>query len=138
MATAPSLKIHSALLFFILINTLITPFSIGFANNADYSIQQKSLLKNSNKAFNNRYAFERCRSLQGKAFDTQSKKKKLIIIGDSQGCDFLNEAIENGYLKNYQIQFRFIPYACQKIPNENINNYIRASFIYLKSSLHFT
>ncbi len=102
----------------------ITPFSIIFASDADYSIQQNNLLENTNAESNNRYAFDQCRSLQAKAFDKNSKKKKLIIIGDSQGCDFLNGAIENGYLKNYQIQFRFIPYACQRIPNENINHYI--------------
>ena len=128
MATAPPVKIHFALLFFILLSTFITPFSISFASDADFSIQQKNPLKNSNKISNNHYAFERCRSLQAKAFDTNSKKKKLIIIGDSQGCDFLNEAIENGYLKNYQIQFRFIPYACQTIPNENINDYISKKY----------
>lgn len=78
------------------------------------------------QAVGDTYAFEQCRLLQAKPFDPTSEKKKAIIIGDSQGCDFLNGVHENEYLKHYQIQFRFIPYACQRIPQDNVADYIPA------------
>ncbi len=83
-----------------------------------------SLSKATNKKSSNAYAFDKCRELQAKPFDNNSWKKKAIIIGDSQGCDFLNSAFENGYLRNYQIQFHFIPYPCQTVPGEYISKYI--------------
>lgn len=83
-----------------------------------------SLAKATNKQSSNAYAFKKCRDLQAKPFDNNSKKKKAIIIGDSQGCDFLNSVLENGYLRNYQIQFHFIPYPCQTVPGEYISRYI--------------
>jgi len=72
----------------------------------------------------NMYAFDKCRAYQDKPFNDTSKSKKAIIIGDSQGCDFLNGALENGYLRDYQIQFHFIPYPCQTVPGEYISEYI--------------
>jgi hypothetical protein len=92
-----------------------------FANNSSV---HTSLAKATNTVSSNAYAFEKCRKLQAKPFDNNIKKKKAIIIGDSQGCDLLNSALENGYLKNYQIQFRFIPYPCQTVPGEYISKYI--------------
>jgi len=83
-----------------------------------------SLSKATNKESSNAYAFNKCRAMQAKPFDENSNKKRAIIIGDSQGCDFLNSAIENGYLRDYQIQFHFIPYPCQTVPGEYISNYI--------------
>lgn len=86
-----------------------------------------SVFANNNKqTVGNTYAFEQCRSLQAKPFDPNSEKKKAVIIGDSQGCDFLNGVYENDYLSHYQIQFRFIPYACQRIPQDNAADYIAA------------
>ena len=82
------------------------------------------LAKATNTRLSNAYAFKKCRALQNKPFNKKSKKKRAIIIGDSQGCDFLNSALENGYLKNYQIQFHFIPYPCQTVPGEYISRYI--------------
>lgn len=93
------------------------------ASAADPSVYE-NMLKVANKQASDDYAFKQCRSLQAKPFDNNNAKKKAIIVGDSQGCDFLNGALANGYLSDYQIQFRFIPYACQTIPEENINNYI--------------
>lgn len=87
-------------------------------------VVQDNLAKASNIQSSNAYAFYKCRALQAKPFDSNNKKKKIIIVGDSQGCDFLNGALENGYLKNYQIQFRFIPYPCQTVPTENISKYV--------------
>jgi len=77
--------------------------STVFANNKSL---HKSLAQATNKKISNAYAFKKCRDLQAKPFDKKSKKKKAIIIGDSQGCDFLNSALENGYLRNYQIQLK--------------------------------
>ena len=96
--------------------------STVFAKNSSV---HDSLAKATNTQSSNAYAFEKCRSIQAKPFDDSIKKKKVIIIGDSQGCDFLNGAIENGYLRNYQIQFRFIPYPCQTVPGEYISRYIK-------------
>lgn len=91
---------------------------------AKASIVHTSLAQATNKQSSNAYAFKKCRDLQAKPFNKNSKKKNAIIIGDSQGCDFLNSALENGYLKNYQIQFHFIPYPCQSVPGEYISRYI--------------
>lgn len=104
---------------FLLISLLFISSS-AFANSALHS----SLAKATNVALSNAYAFKKCRSLQDKPFNKRSKKKRAIIIGDSQGCDFLNSVIENGYLRNYQIQFHFIPYPCQTVPGEYISRYI--------------
>jgi hypothetical protein len=116
------------LLFFIIVlGVSLTP-SITFASEMDYPETNKEdenrLIFTINSKLHNHYAFDRCRALQAKPFDNKSNKKKLIIIGDSQGCDFLNGMLENGYLTQYQIQFRFIPYACQRVPNEDIQRYI--------------
>ena len=106
---------------FILIVVLNSLVSLSlFAN----SPVQDGIANATNLKANNAYAFDRCRALQAKPFDKNSKKKKVIIIGDSQGCDFLNSALENGHFKNYQIQFRFIPYPCQTVPGEYISKYI--------------
>lgn len=86
----------------------------------------KDLIKAADKYASNHYAFKACRALQSKPFDTNSQKKKAIIIGDSQGCDFLNGIIENNYLANYQISFRFIPYPCQLVPGEKRAKYIQS------------
>ncbi|CAA6824610.1 MAG: Unknown protein [uncultured Thiotrichaceae bacterium] len=85
----------------------------------------RDLIKAADKQSSNSYAFKKCRNLQSKPFNPASKKKKAIIVGDSQGCDFLNGVLENGYLSNYQIAFRFIPYPCQLVPGENRSKYIR-------------
>lgn len=136
MATTTPFKIHGIIELLMSISLFFVPLITTFASEYDYddepiqpiqlvqSVQQSNLQEEADVELNNNYAFDKCRSLQAKPFDENLTKKKLIIIGDSQGCDFLNGVIENGYLKNYQVQFRFIPYACQRIPNENINHYI--------------
>ena len=85
---------------------------------------KKNLIKASDVSSSHAYAFRKCRSLQAKAFNPSSKKKKLIILGDSQGCDLLNGLVENHYLRDYQIRFRFIPYPCQRIPGDHVSKYI--------------
>lgn len=102
-----------------------TFFSTTTSLSAANSSAHKSLSRATNTLSSNAYAFKNCRDLQAKPFNHKSKKKKAIIIGDSQGCDFLNSALENGYLKNYQIQFHFIPYPCQTVPGEYIAKYIQ-------------
>jgi hypothetical protein len=72
------------------------------------------------------YAFSQCRALQGKPFDSGSQKKKALIVGDSYGCDFLNSVLENGYLQDYQIRVRFIPYSCQTVVGEGADKFIDA------------
>jgi len=114
LITARSFWATSALSFFV--------SSTAFAH---HSTVHDSLAKATNTRSSNAYAFEKCRALQAKPFDDTINKKKAIIVGDSQGCDFLNGALENGYLKNYQIQFRFIPYPCQTVPGEYISRYIK-------------
>ncbi|MEE9303485.1 MAG: SGNH hydrolase domain-containing protein [Thiotrichaceae bacterium] len=116
-----SVKKHTTVALLTLTYTFLMTFSNAFAAN---TMVRQNLIKASNTKSSNAYAFERCRALQAKPFDESSSKKKVIIIGDSQGCDFLNGALENGYLSNYQIRFRFIPYSCQRVPGENIGKYI--------------
>lgn len=72
------------------------------------------------------YAFSQCRALQGKPFDTSSQKKKALIVGDSYACDFLNSVLENGYLQDYQIGVRFIPYNCQTVAGDKAAQFIDA------------
>ena len=125
MAIIPRLNILSLSMLFIIIGMLLSLVPISLASELDYpDEEQAEVIINVNKQLHDYYAFSKCRSLQARPFDKHSNKKKLIIIGDSQGCDFLNGIIENGYLKNYQVQFRFIPYACQRIPYEKANHYI--------------
>lgn len=113
-------QVFGASLFaFLVIN--LTSVSVVYAANPQL---QTNLAKASNTVSSNAYAFNRCRKFQAKPFDKKSRKKKVIIIGDSQGCDFLNGALENGYLKNYQIQFRFVPFTCQRVPWEGVEKYI--------------
>ncbi len=126
MTIIPFLKNQNFLINILLTGILFSLPSTSFASEFDYLDSQNNIIDSINDKLYDYYAFDKCRSLQAKPFNHQSKKKKLIIIGDSQGCDFLNGMIENGYLRNYQIQFRFIPYACQKVPYENINVYISA------------
>ena len=98
-------------------------FCTSFVSASNSPVHQ-SLSEATNIMSSNAYAFKKCRALQNKPFNNTLKKKKAIIIGDSQGCDFLNSALENGYLSQYQIQFHFIPYPCQTIPGEYISTYI--------------
>jgi hypothetical protein len=115
---------HSIIKLSTLLTTLLTVSTIFSTASATRLSVYENIITATNKQSSDHYAFKQCRSLQAKPFDKKSDKKKIIIVGDSQGCDFLNGALENGYLNNYQIQFRFIPYACQTVPKENRENYI--------------
>lgn len=85
-----------------------------FSVHAATSLQQK-LIKASDPKANGEYTFENCREVQKQPFDLENNKKKILIIGDSQACDFLNGIRENGYWQDYQIRMRYIPYRCQPV-----------------------
>jgi hypothetical protein len=53
-------------------------------------------------------------------------KKKALIIGDSHAQDFFNAVLENNYLKNYQINTRYIPTRCQIYLGDQHNQLIAA------------
>jgi hypothetical protein len=127
MAIVPRSNLSPLSMLFIIIGIFLV--SVSIASELDYpepNKEQDEIIVDVNNQLYDHYAFDKCRSLQAQPFDQRSHKKKLIIIGDSQGCDFLNGMIENGYLKQYQVQFRFIPYACQRVPYEKTSLYISA------------
>ena len=76
---------------------------------------QKNLLADSNVGVNGKYTFSRCNGLRKKPFNNKIPKRKILLIGDSHGCDFLNAMRENNYLRNFQISMRYIPYQCQLV-----------------------
>jgi hypothetical protein len=85
---------------------------------------RKSLIKSSNTNINEKYTFKYCNPLRKKPFDKNSNKKKLLVIGDSQACDFLNSIKENGFFNNYQIRMRYIPYQCQPVLSNHPSHFI--------------
>lgn len=93
---------------------IITFCFLSAGVQAASSIQQKLITASDTKA-SGEYTFEYCREVQKQPFDLKSGKKKILIIGDSQACDFLNGVRENGYWQDYQIRVRFIPYRCQMV-----------------------
>ncbi len=76
---------------------------------------KRNIMADANVKVNEKYTFVRCNALKKKPFNNNIKKKKILIIGDSHGCDFLNVIRENNYLQNYQISMRYIPYQCQPV-----------------------
>lgn len=97
---------------FTVVGLLFVWFSSAFAANSSI---RENLITASNTKARGEYTFSRCRPIQGKAFSNDGHKKKALIIGDSYACDFLNSILESGYLKDYQIRLRFIPYRCQTV-----------------------
>jgi hypothetical protein len=85
---------------------------------------RKSLIRSSNINANEKYTFKYCNPLRKKPFDKKSSKKKLLVIGDSQACDFLNSIKENGFFRNYQIRMRYIPYQCQPVLSSHPSYFI--------------
>ena len=105
----------------------VTSFIFLFSSltvNADSPSVRKSLIKSANNKANEKYTFAHCNPLRKKPFDLNNRKKKLLIIGDSQACDFINSMVENGYLRNYQVQLRYIPYQCQPILKQHTAQFI--------------
>lgn len=95
-------------------------FSFTSTTHAASPSVQQQLIQLADTKTSGKYTFSRCRTLQKKSFNHANKKKKVLIIGDSQACDFLNGMLENGYLKNAQIRVRFIPYRCQPVLSSNM------------------
>lgn len=73
----------------------------------------EDLLKAADPDVNKNYVRARFGSVQNKVFNPGDSRQKLLIIGDSQAQDFVNSAMENDYLKNYQIRTRHVPAQCQ-------------------------
>lgn len=117
---ATGLSLIQRLLMMVGFCTVVIP--MAFAVN---STVRTNLIKAANTKVSGDYTFSQCRTLRKKPFDEESGKKKILIVGDSQSCDFLNGIIENNYLKNYQISMRFIPYKCQTIVGDSSPYYIK-------------
>ncbi len=112
-----------ALFGFIYSIIFIVSFSSMVASAETPSVR-KSLIQSSNTNANEKYTFKYCNPLRKKPFDKKSSKKKLLVIGDSQACDFLNSIKENGFLNNYQIRMRYIPYQCQPVLSSHPSHFI--------------
>jgi hypothetical protein len=106
----------------LMISFFIIFISMAFAVNPNVRME---LIKASNIKKSGVYTFSECRTLRKKPFDNQSNKKKLLIVGDSQSCDFINGIIENNFLQDYQISMRFIPYKCQTVAGDSSPYYIK-------------
>jgi hypothetical protein len=106
----------------LLVSFFIVLISTASAVNSNV---RTNLIKAANIKMSGVYTFSKCRALRKKPFDNQSEKKKVLIVGDSQSCDFINGIIENNFLKNYQISMRFIPYKCQTVAGDSSPYYIK-------------
>jgi len=88
----------------------------GLAQAASISASVKQqLLEAANRDKQGEYTFKHCQPIRHEDFDMSSPKRKILLIGDSQGCDLLNGIRENGYFRNDQIRMLFIPYECQPV-----------------------
>lgn len=83
--------------------------------DATHTKTVERLLKSANSKANGEYMRSHFLSLMRQPFDqnSNSNKKKALIIGDSYAQDFFNSVSENHYLKHYQIRTRYIPVRCQ-------------------------
>lgn len=107
----------------LIVSFFIMLTSTAFAVDANV---RTDLIKAANiKKTGHGYTFSQCRALRKKPFDNASDKKKMLIIGDSQSCDFINGIVENNFFKDYQISMRFIPYKCQTIVGASSPYYIK-------------
>ncbi|WGZ92825.1 MAG: SGNH hydrolase domain-containing protein [Candidatus Thiothrix putei] len=109
----------------LLLASMVTIGWVSVAMAADSAVQG-NLLEAADTKASGEYAFSQCRQLQGEPFDARSNQKKAVIVGDSYACDFINSVQENGYLKDYQIRLRFIPYNCQTVSGEDAAKFIEA------------
>lgn len=88
--------------------------------SGDVVAANSELIKHSNTKYSGDYTFRHCKAITKQAFDQKSSKRKVLIIGDSQACDFYNGVVETGRLKNYQVSMRYIPYQCQPTFDRNV------------------
>jgi hypothetical protein len=117
------MAINPALFSFFYTLIFVFPLIDTTATAATPSVR-KSLIRSSNININEQYTFKYCNPLRKKPFDNNSQKKKLLVIGDSQACDFLNSIKENGFFKHYQIRMRYIPYQCQPVLSNHPSHFI--------------
>ncbi|HHL18229.1 MAG TPA: SGNH/GDSL hydrolase family protein [Thiothrix sp.] len=117
-------KVCLPLIYSILLIISLFIMVISTASAVNFNVRS-NLVKAANIRKSGDYTFSQCRALRKKPFDAQSTKKKILIIGDSQSCDFINGIVENNFLKNYQISMRFIPYKCQTIVGDSSPYYIK-------------
>lgn len=117
------MAIRPALFSFLFAFIFISLFS-SFTVVAETPSVRKSLIRSSNINANEKYTFKYCNPLRRKPFDNKIDKKKLLVIGDSQACDFLNSIKENGFFRNYQIRMRYIPYQCQPVLSNHPSYFI--------------
>jgi hypothetical protein len=71
------------------------------------------LLKAADPDINKQYVRAAFGQVQNKKFNANDRRRKLLLIGDSQAQDFFNSAMEHDYLAGYQIRTRHIPSQCQ-------------------------
>ncbi|PWQ98043.1 hypothetical protein [Leucothrix pacifica] len=83
--------------------------SVGTANAGGL---RQELINYSNPNYSGEYTFRHCKAITKQPFDLKAPKRKVLIIGDSQACDFYNGIVETGSLNNYQVSLRYIPYSC--------------------------
>lgn len=81
---------------------------------------RQQLIQYANSSYSEEYTFRHCKGITKQAFDLKGSKRKVLIIGDSQACDFYNGVVETGNLNNYQISMRYIPYRCQPTFDHNV------------------
>ena len=90
---------------------------MGAANAAGL---RQELIRYSSADYSGEYTFRHCKAITKQPFDMKASKRKVLIIGDSQACDFYNGAVETGNLKNFQVSMRYIPYSCQPTFDNNV------------------
>ena len=81
---------------------------------------RQELIKYSNPNYSGEYTFRHCKAITKQPFDLKATKRKVLIIGDSQACDFYNGVVETGSLNKYQVSLRYIPYSCQPTFDHNV------------------
>lgn len=87
---------------------------------------RESLLRAADPEVSGAYTRKRFVDLQKVVFDKTDRRKKALILGDSQAQDFLNTVMENGYLSHYQIRTRYIPTRCQLFLTDKGQSFIQA------------
>lgn len=99
---------------------VLTGFVLLTGQAAANSDLRTQLIKFSNTDYSGEYTFRHCKAITKKPFDTAVPKRKVLIIGDSQACDFYNGIVETGKLDNYQVSMRYIPFRCQPAFDKNV------------------
>ena len=100
-------------------------FFLSIVNTVYASTAHKDILQAANKEKMGEYVRQRFLKKLKKPFNSNDKRKKIIIMGDSHAQDFYNAMIENNLNQSYQISTRRIPAICGLyLGLENINHLI--------------